>query len=133
MKKNILGALALMMLAATLQSAAPKGDKNVMTKEDGMYVVNTTTLGKGITGYVADTPVKVYIKKNTVVKVELLKNQETPKYNARIKKNLLTKWDNQKVKNAASQKVDGITGATFTSEAVIKNVQLALDYYLKNK
>lgn len=133
MKKNILGALALMMLAATLQSAAPKVDKNVMTKEDGMYVVNTTTLGKGITGYVADTPVKVYIKKNTVVKVELLKNQETPKYNARIKKNLLTKWDNQKVKNAASQKVDGITGATFTSEAVIKNVQLALDYYLKNK
>ena len=61
----IFGCLALIALAATLQSAAPQGDE-VMTKEDGMYVVNTTTLGKDVQGYVATTPVKVYIKKNKV-------------------------------------------------------------------
>jgi electron transport complex protein RnfG len=29
--------------------------------------------------------------------------------------------------------VDAVTGATFSSEAVIKNVQIALDYYQSHK
>lgn len=132
MKRIILGSLALLVLAATMQSAAQKGDE-VMTKEDGTYVVNTTTLGKGVTGYVGTTPVKIYIKKNKVEKVEFLKNQETPKYFAKVKKALLNKWDGLKVKDAAKQKVDGVTGATFSSDAVIKNVQLGLEYYQQHK
>lgn len=132
MKKMIFAALALVMLAATLQSAAQKGDE-VMTKENGGYVVNTTTLGKDVQGYAGTTPVKVYIKENKVEKVEFLKNQETPKYFARVKKAMQGKWDGLKVKDAAKLKVDGVTGATFSSGAVIKNVQLALDYYQKNK
>ena len=38
-----------------------------------------------------------------------------------------------KVKDAQTQQVDAVTGATFSSEAVIKNVQLALDYYQSHK
>ena len=30
-------------------------------------------------------------------------------------------------------KVDGVTGATLSSNAVIKNVELALDYYQQHK
>jgi len=30
-------------------------------------------------------------------------------------------------------KVDGVTGATFSSDAVIENVRLGLDYYQKHK
>ncbi len=132
MKKSIFGALALLALTVTLISAGQKDDE-IMTKENGMYVVNTTTLGKDVQGYVSTTPVKVYIKKNKVEKVEFLKNQETPKYMARVKKALLNKWDGLKVKDAATQKVDGVTGATFSSDAIIKNVQLALEYYQKHK
>lgn len=132
MKKMIFAALALVMLAATLQGAAQKGDE-VMTKENGGYVVNTTTLGKDVQGYAGTTPVKVYIKKNKVEKVEFLKNQETPKYFARVKKAMQGKWDGLKVKDAAKLKVDGVTGATFSSDAVSKNVQIALDYYQKHK
>lgn len=132
MKKSIFGALALLALTVTLVSAGQKDDE-IMTKENGMYVVNTTTLGKDVQGYVSTTPVKVYIKKNKVEKVEFLKNQETPKYMARVKKALLNKWDGLKVKDAAAQKVDGVTGATFSSDAIIKNVQLALEYYQKHK
>ena len=132
MKKSIFGALALLALTVTLISAGQKGDE-IMTKENGMYVVNTTTLGKDVQGYVSTTPVKVYIKKNKVEKVEFLKNQETPKYMARVKKAMLNKWDGLKVKDAATLKVDGVTGATFSSEAIIKNVQLALEYYQKHK
>lgn len=132
MKKMIFGPVALVVLAATLQSAAQKDDE-VMTKENGGYVVNTTTLGKDIQGYASTTPVKVYIKKNKVEKVEFLKNQETPKYFARVKKAMQTKWDGLKVKDAAALKVDAVTGATLSSDAVIKNVQLGLEYYQKSK
>ena len=132
MKKIILGGLALIALAATLQSALPKGD-DIITKEDGMTVVNTTELGKDVVGYVATTPLKIYIQKNKVVKVEALKNQETPKYFIKVKKQLLDKWNGKKVSEAAKMKVDGVTGATFSSDAVIKNVQLGLEYYQKNK
>ena len=132
MKKTVLVSMALGTLTAALMSAAPQGNE-VMTKENGTYVVNTTTLGKGVVGYVGATPVKVYIKGNKVQKVEFLKNQETPKYFAKVKKALLTKWDGLKVKDAANQKIDGVTGATFTSDAIIKNVQLGLDYYQTHK
>ena len=132
MKKQIFGFMALLALAVTLQSAAPQEEK-VMTKEGDTYIVNTTTLGKDVIGYMDTTPVKVYIKKNKVEKVEFLKNQETPKYFNQVKKSLLNKWDGLKVKDAATMKVDGVTGATFSSQAIIKNVQLALDYYQQHK
>ena len=132
MKKMFFGPLALVVLAATLQSAAQKDDE-VMTKENGGYVVNTTALSKDVQGYASTTPVKIYIKKNKVEKVEFLKNQETPKYFARVKKAMQTKWDGLKVKDAAAQKVDGVTGATLSSDAVVKNVQLGLEYYQKSK
>lgn len=105
---------------------------DTMTKENGMTVINTTSLGKDVQGYLGATPLKIYIQKNKVVKIEALKNQETPKYFIKVKKNLLNKWNGMKVKDAKKQKVDVVTGATYSSEAVIKNVQLGLDYYSKH-
>jgi len=135
MKKKIVTALSCMALiaaTATLLSAAPQSDE-VMTKENGMYVINTTTLGKNVTGYVSTTPLKIYIKKNKVVKIEALKNQETPKYFIKVKKGLLDKWNGLKVNDAQKLQVDGITGATFSSDAVKQNVMLGLEYYKKHK
>ena len=129
--KKVISILALFSLVIVLSSA--KADDGVMTKENGMYVVNTTTLGKNVVGYVAATPLKIYIQKDKIVKVEALKNQETPKHNAKVKRMLLTKWDGMKVKDVAKQNVDGVTGATITSDAMKKNVQLGVEYYLKNK
>jgi uncharacterized protein with FMN-binding domain len=104
-----------------------------MTKEDGMFVVNTTTIGKDVEGYTSPTPLKVYIKKDKVEKIEFLKSPETPKYYDRVKKFLQSKWDGLKVKEAREKEVDVVTGATYSSEAVIENVRLALDYYQSHK
>lgn len=123
--------LSVLGLALCIQSAGLKDD--TITKEDGTYIINTTELGKNIEGYNGPTPLKIYIKKNKVVKIEALKNQETPKYYARVKKALFEKWNNMKVSEAQKLQVDGVTGATYTSEAVIKNVQAGLDYYKKHK
>ena len=136
MKKKLISGMisgaTLLIVAATLQSASPKKGDDVMTKENGMYVVNTTSLSKSVTGYVSATPIKIYIQKDKIVKIEALKNEETPKYMAKVKKNLLNKWDGMKVKDAQKQTVDGVTGATFTSNAIKENVKLGLDYYKKH-
>ena len=123
--------LSMIAMALTMQSFV--ADDNVMTKEDGMYVINTTTLGSDIEGYNGLTPLKIYIKKNKVERIEFLKSMETPKYYAKVKKALMDKWNGLKVKDAKMQQVDIVTGATYSSEAVIKNVQAGLDYYQKNK
>lgn len=134
MKKKLticMMATMALMLTMTLLSAAPAND--TMVKEKGTYIVNTTTLGKDVVGYVGTTPLKIYIKKNKIVKIEALKNQETPKYWAKVKRQLLTKWDGMKVKDALKQQVDGVTGATFSSDAVKENVRLGLEYYKAHK
>ena len=134
MKKNFIKTLscgALIVAALILQSWMA-ADQTI-TKEYGMTVINTTTLGKNVQGYLGATPLKIYIQKNKVMKIEALKNQETPKYFLKVKKALLEKWDGLKVKDAKNLKVDAVTGATYSSEAVIENVKLGLDYYQNHK
>lgn len=122
--------MTLLLLAAFTLAQAD----NVMKKEkDGTYVVNTTTLADDVEGYNGTTPLEIHIKKNKIVKVVLLKNQETPKYLARIKKQYLPQYEGLKIKKNQSVAVDGLTGATFTSDAIKENVKRGLDYYWKHK
>lgn len=121
-----------LLISVLFFSSFMAGD-STMTKENGVYIINTTELGKDIEGYNGPTPMKVYISKNKVEKIEFLKSMESPKYYAKVKKTLQDKWNGLKVKDAKTQKVDIVTGATFSSEAVIKNVQLAIDYYNSHK
>ena len=123
----ILAAVAMMLVSAG------KKDDTVITKENGATVVNTTTLTKDVQGYAGPVPVKVYIKKNKVEKVEVLPNQEGPKYMSKVKKQLLEAWNGLTVKEAKTKEVDAVTGATFTSNAMIENVRKGLEYYQKNK
>ena len=121
------------LIAAALMLQSWMAGDQTMTKENGVTVINTTTLGKDVQGYLGTTPLKIYIEKNKVVKVEALKNQETPKYFLKVKKALLEKWNGMKVKDAKNLKVDAVTGATYSSNAVIENVKLGLDYYQNHK
>ena len=121
------------LLAASLCLMSFMAGDNTLTKENGVYVIDTTELGKDVEGYNGPTPLKIYIINNKVEKIEALKSFETPKYYVKVKKALLEKWNGLKVKDAKVLKVDAVTGATFSSEAVIKNVQLGLDYYESHK
>ena len=129
------GALAMILtVAATAGLNAAQKDDNVMTKmADGSYVVNTTTLAKDVKGYRSTTPLKITIKKDKVEKVEALRNQETPKYFVRVKREMIKAWDGLKVNKALKAKPDGVTGATMSSDAVKENVKRGLEYYKKHK
>ena len=131
--KNVVLALILMAATTVGLNAAQKGD-NAMTKmADGSYVVNTTTLANDVKGYRSTTPLKITIKKDKVEKIEALKNQETPKYFVRVKREMIKAWDGLKVSKALKAKPDGVTGATMSSDAVKENVKRGLEYYKKHK
>lgn len=134
-KKIILSTLLSIILSPlAAQTTTPLSDKGeaVISQENGATVINTTTLAEDVEGYAGPVPLKIYIKKDKVEKIEPLKNLETPKYFALIKRDLLNKWNGLTAKKAATQEVDVITGATFTSEAVIENVRRGLNYYNKS-
>ena len=127
MKKIIVMAVfAVAFLSASAQEVMKK-------QSDGTYIINTTTLAKDVKGYKSTTPVEIYIQKNKVVKVVALKNTESPQYFARVKKAMLNAWNGMKVSKAATAKVDGVTGATMSSDALKKNVKRGLEYYKKHK
>ena len=129
--KKVMIVCACVMMAIVLTSAKKKD--SVMTKENGVYIVNTTELGKNVMGYESPTPLKVYIKDDKVQKIEFLDNTETPKYWKAASTHLQNKWDGMTVKAALDAQVDGRTGATFSSDAIKQNVKLALEYYKANK
>ena len=124
---------AIIIIIGVLALQGFTTNDDTMIKENGVYIINTTTIGKDIEGYNGPTPLKVYIKNNKVEKIEFLKNVESPKYYAKVKKELQDKWNGLKVKNAKTLQVDAVTGATYSSTAVIQNVQLAIDYYQSHK
>ena len=128
MKKTF---ITLLLMAAFIIAEA----QQVMRKEkDGTYIVNTTTIANDVDGYAGPTPVEVYIKKNKIVKVVPLKTMDGPKYVAKVKNGMLTKYEGMKIeKKAPLPKVDGVTGATFTSDAMRQNIERAIEYYQKHK
>ena len=129
-KRTIIASSVAAMALAVLVSGMP--DNTVMSKDAGTMVVNTTSLTKNVRGYKGTTPVKIYIKKNKVMKVEGLPNRESPKYFA-MAKAVLEQFEGKSVTKASKMQVDGVTGATYTSKAWVKNVQTGLDYYKEHK
>lgn len=136
MKKKVFmfAALLLMSMASTMVAKGKFTNDNVMSKQsDGTYVVNTTTLAKDVKGFKGNTPLKIYIKSNKIVKIEPLTNRESPNFFAKVKQGLLCKWYGMKASKASTTQVDGVTGATFSSKAVKENVKRGAKYYVKNK
>jgi len=120
--------LPLIGVSLFLTSQTP--DDPIMTKERDVTIINTSSLATDIKGFAGCTPVKVYIKGGKVLRVEALENEETPKFFEMVEKGLMKKWNGKPVKTAEKCKVDAVTGATLSSEAVIENVRRGISYYL---
>lgn len=105
----------------------------VQKKKDGSYTVDTSVLCDNVNGYDGPTPVSITIKNDKIVSVVLLDNQETYKYVRKVEEQLLTKYVGLSVKEVLKNQPDGVTGATYSSKAVKKNIAVGLEEYLKNK
>ena len=123
--------LCLLGLATVAMAQEKKKEEPVMTKEKGgVYIINTTTLCD-TKGYKSPTPLKVTIKKDKIESVEALPNMETPKYFRRITEELIPKFAGLKLEEC--EKVDALTGATMSSNAIKANLKAAQEYYKANK
>lgn len=92
------------------------------------YVVYSKPASDGIKGYAGETPVLIaFNTKKVIIGVYLLQNQETPKFAKRVEETgFYNNWNGLTVKKALQKEVDAVSGATFTSNAVVKSVQAAL-------
>ena len=108
------------------EAKAQKNDTLEVTP-DGAFVVNTKPLAKDVQGYGGPVPLKIHIKDGRVAAVEAEPNAESPDFFNRAKE-LLNHWQGKSVDEALAEEVDAVSGATFSSKAIIANMQRGLAY-----
>lgn len=113
------------------QSAAVAANNDTLSVQpDGSFIVNTKPLAKDVQGYGGPVPLRIHVSKDGVVAaIEAEPNAETPDFFNQAKL-LLTRWQGKTVDEAMAEtdKVDAVSGATFSSNAIIANMQRGLAY-----
>lgn len=105
-------------------------DSPVMNTSDGI-IINTAGLTEDIKGYGGATPLQIKIKGGKIAEIIPEKNAETPEFFGRVEKELLPKWIGVAVNDVADTKIDGVTGATLSSNAVNATIKSAMEYAMK--
>ncbi|MGL4852839.1 MAG: FMN-binding protein [Phocaeicola sp.] len=90
------------------------------------YVFNSEVYGIDNLGYYEDVPVLVVTDKSEKIQyVSIINSYETPEYVEDIyRSGFMERWNGKKLTDIQSIEVDGVSGATLTSEAVIENMKL---------
>lgn len=125
-KMMLLAAVAALLVSVGLVSSA-RGARSAGQAPADTLVINTTDLCKDVIGYDGPTPLVIKVVNGVVASVEALPNTESPSYFDRvIKGGLLKAVVGKKVDEAAKMKLDAVSGATYSSEAVIENLRVGL-------
>jgi len=125
-KLMLLAAVAALLVSVGLVSSA-RGTRSAGQAPADTLVINTTDLCKDVIGYDGPTPLVIKVVNGVVASVEALPNTESPSYFDRvIKGGLLKAVVGKKVDEAAKMKLDAVSGATYSSEAVIENLRAGL-------
>ena len=98
------------------------------TSPDGATVINTTSLGADLIGYAGPVPIELYLRDGRIERLEVLPNSETPSFLEAVTDELPARWVGRTADEAATMEVDVVSGATYTSRALIGNVRLAAAY-----
>lgn len=131
----------IMAVAALEHSGSVLGHKfsdgakvtDIETRNDTVRI-NTTEICADVRGYVGPVPVEILIVNDTVAGVVALKNNETPRFFGRmINGKILDSWTGESVEKAIAKEVDAVSGATYSSNAVITNVRQGLSTYTPTK
>lgn len=109
---NLIAAIALVAIAAANTTNA--------------QVIYTGEIAKKVIGYNGTTPLNITINKGKIERIEALPNSEDPAYLKRATKKIFAQYEGLTVAEAIKLKPDVATGATYTSEALIKNIQMGL-------
>lgn len=95
-------------------------------------IVNTTTICRNVSGYSGPVPVEITFVDDVMIKVEALDNTETPAFFKNVTESgILQKWNGLTASEASKIEVDGVSGATFSSKALITNIRTGISSYLE--
>lgn len=97
------------------------------------FALSSKEFCQDVKGYNGVTPVLIVTdKKHVIKKVALQSNYETQSFvNILVNSGFFNSWNGKSVKTASDATVDGTTGATFTANAVKKNVAFLLENGVK--
>lgn len=89
------------------------------------FVMKSSPYSDQIIGYMGPVPLLIALDADgKVVQVLALENDETPSFISRITEaGLFDSWTGMSVEEAATAQVDAISGATFSSRAIIQGMQ----------
>ena len=127
MKKTIIIAAIMLLVAGTVSLDARAKKKTATKKAATTKVIYTGDIASKVIGYNGTTPLNITVKNGVIESIEVLPNQESPNYLKRAKDKVLPQYIGKTVAEAKKLKPDIATGATYTSEALIKNIQMGLD------
>ena len=127
MKKTIIIAVIMLLVAGTASLDARTKKKTTSKKASTSQVIYTGDIANKVIGYNGTTPLNIKVKNGVIEDIEVLPNQESPSYLKRAKDKVLPQYIGKTVAEAKSLKPDIATGATYTSQALIKNIQMGLD------
>ena len=123
MKKHPLIASICILLASC--GTNPETNSPFISERGDSLIVDTTVPGAEVIGYKGQVPLQVVVLKGKIAEIRVLDNQETPRFLSRAKDGLLPCWEGKTIAKAAKTEVDAVTGATYTSNAIIRNMQIA--------
>lgn len=126
MKKIILIVGIVAVLGGTCFTSTSCGT-NARAKGADTLKINTTEIGADIIGFNGTTPVEISVTKGVITEIKALPNQETPRYFQMVKDSLLRKLVGKSVQEVRTMELDAVTGATYSSQAVIRNIQRGLE------
>lgn len=102
--------------------------------DNDRIIVNTTEIAKEVTGYAGPVPVEIYITGNRIDSVCPLENDESESFFARVTESGLThSWDGLTLEEALDKEVDGVSGATYSSDALIGNVRAGINKVITSR
>lgn len=102
---------------------------SITVNVDGVTVVHTAALPASINGYAGPVPLDIYIADGKITGIVPLPNSETPGFFKRAVR-LTDEYVGKTPTEALEKKPDAVTGATFSSAAIINNLNAGLDCYL---
>ena len=95
--------------------------------------IYTQPLCSGIIGYNDIVPLKITMTDGKISDIEILDNRETPRYmKCVIEGGLVEKFYGLTPSEVVDFDVDAVSGATFTSNAIIKSVRATMEDYAEN-
>lgn len=127
MKKSIIITAVLLLIAgATALDAQNKKAKAPKSKA-ATQVIYTGDIAKKVVGYNGPVPLNITVSRGRITNIEVLANKETPAYLKRAMAVIIPQYIGKNVKEAIALEPDVATGATYTSEAIIKNIKKGLE------